>query len=65
MTGAIPSERCGHTAVAVGAMMYIWGGHQNGRYFNELLAFNTATCKLMNLSCKSLPVTDSMLLSFG
>lgn len=49
MTGAIPSERCGHTAVAVGAMMYIWGGHQNGRYFNELLAFNTTTCKLMNL----------------
>lgn len=49
MTGAIPPERSGHTAVAVGGIMYVWGGHHNGRYYNELLAFNTSSCKFLLL----------------
>ncbi|KAI8080017.1 uncharacterized protein BX664DRAFT_303192 [Halteromyces radiatus] len=43
MAGTIPPERSGHSAVTVGGIMYIWGGQQNGRYYNELLAFNTSS----------------------
>ncbi|CAO3619833.1 unnamed protein product [Cunninghamella blakesleeana] len=43
MEGNIPSERSGHTAVAIGGIMYVWGGQSHGRYFNEVLAFNTST----------------------
>ncbi|KAI9307903.1 hypothetical protein BJ944DRAFT_237469 [Cunninghamella echinulata] len=42
MEGAIPPERSGHTAVAIGGIMYIWGGQHHGRYYNEVLAFNTS-----------------------
>jgi hypothetical protein len=50
MDGYKPAERSGHTAVAHEGMMYVFGGQQEGNYFNDLFLFNTSTCKLLVIS---------------
>lgn len=51
MEGAQPTERSGHSAVAYEGIMYIWGGQNEGNYFNDLFIFNSSTCKynILNL----------------
>lgn len=46
LEGNQPSERWGHSAVANDGIMYIWGGQQEGNYFNDLFIFNSSTCEL-------------------
>ncbi|KAI7890421.1 uncharacterized protein EV154DRAFT_482260 [Mucor mucedo] len=39
--GKLPSERAGHsTCVSKKGIMYIWGGHYQRKYLNDLCAFN-------------------------
>lgn len=45
MEGNLPIERSGHSAVAHEGIMYMWGGHKDGSYFNDLFVFNSSTCK--------------------
>lgn len=46
MEGIQPIERSGHSAVAHEGIMYIWGGQNEGNYFNDLFIFNSSTCKV-------------------
>lgn len=48
MEGDHPVERSGHSAVAHEGIMYIWGGQNEGNYFNDLFMFNSSTCKYRN-----------------
>lgn len=48
MEGNHPVERSGHSAVAHDGIMYIWGGQNEGNYFNDLFIFNSSTCKYPN-----------------
>ncbi|KAI8091536.1 hypothetical protein BDF21DRAFT_376285 [Thamnidium elegans] len=43
MEGVQPTERSGHSAVAHEGVMYIWGGQNEGNYFNDLFIFNSST----------------------
>jgi Putative binding domain, N-terminal/Galactose oxidase, central domain/Kelch motif len=38
-----PSQRYGHSAVWTGSEMIVWGGYQNGRYFNDGARYDPAT----------------------
>lgn len=50
LEGNQPAERWGHSAVSNDGIMYIWGGQQEGNYFNDLFIFNSSTCKLDGFS---------------
>ena len=56
MDGYKPAERSGHTAVAHEGMMYVFGGQQEGNYFNDLFLFNTSTCKLLDIYYMIIPI---------
>lgn len=44
--GRLPSERAGHsTCVSDDGIMYIFGGHFQRKYLNDLCAFNVKECK--------------------
>lgn len=45
MDGHLPVERSRHSASIVDGVMYVWGGQRAGRYLNDMIAFNTNTCK--------------------
>jgi hypothetical protein len=57
MEGNQPIERSGHSAVMHDGIMYIWGGQNEGSYFNDLFIFNSSTCNV-SMSSICLFLTD-------
>ncbi|KAI0778412.1 galactose oxidase [Trametes elegans] len=41
--GPAPSGRLGHTVVMIGPRIYIFGGHAQGEYFNDIWCFDLST----------------------
>ncbi|KAI9254804.1 hypothetical protein BY458DRAFT_480719 [Sporodiniella umbellata] len=48
MEGHGPIERSGHSSAVHENMVYIWGGQNQGRYFNDMLSFNTSLAPRWN-----------------
>ncbi|NGX33952.1 MAG: hypothetical protein K1060chlam1_00296 [Candidatus Anoxychlamydiales bacterium] len=45
MSGHLPSKRSGHTARAVGHLMYVFGGYNGKDYFGDVNVLNTDTMR--------------------